>query len=655
MGLEEDLGGKGNVVVSGRRLQFIETCASVLDRSIFFIRWTNSIGIVILAMMVCLTFIDVFLRYVFRRPLTGSTDITALMLAAIVLLGIAYTELHKGHVNIDLVLTRLSQSHQIVIKIITCFMSICLFALLTWRGLIHFLWILKMDEKSYTLHIPYAPVALLVPIGCGLVILVLARDLLNLVAQGIRANFRRRLWIFIFGITALVMASLIFWMQPFLWHPSLATVGLIGIVVVFVFFAAGMPIGFALAMVALVFLGHIRGLDAALALIGSIIFRTTNNYWWSVLTFFFLMGYLVFFSGLGEDMFYAAYKWFGHLSGGLGVATIVACTGLAAIVGDTLSGCVIMGTVALPEMKKYRYDPNLTAGCIAAGGTLGALIPPSITLMIYGLLTLESIGDLLLAGFIPGFILSFGFISLIYSRCRLNPRLGPGGERSNWRLRLVSLKAAGPILALFLLVIGGLYIGLFTPTEAGGIGAFGTLAIGMLMRRYTWQKFSNALIETSKITAFVFVILSGSMLFGYFLAASRLSIALGDYVGKTGVPPITVVIGILVFYLICGCFLPSIPTVLITVPIFYPVVVKQLGLDPIWFGVLVAMMTNWAEITPPFGMNLFTLKAVAPEIPISTIYRGCIPFCYVTAVVVALIVAFPSLATWLPNALKFGR
>ena len=653
--LEGDPENKGNVAASDGRVTFIESWASFMNRSLFPVRWANTIGAVILSMMVSLTFVDVFLRYVFKRPLTGSTDVTALMLASIVLLGMGYTELHKGHVNIDLVLVWLRKTPRLVINTVICILNICLFALLTWQGAIHFLEILRTHEETYTLHMPLAPFVLVAPIGCALVVVVLVRELLNLVAEGLKARFSGRLWLLTFGITALVLASLILWMQLSLWQISPGKMAIIGSVVVFIFFAAGMQIGFALAMVAFVFLGQMRGLDAALASIGPILFRTSNNYWWSVLAFFFMMGYLVFHSGLGEDMFHSAYKWFGHFTGGLAIAVIVACTGLAAIVGDTMSGCVIMGTVALPEMKKYKYDPKLTAGCIAAGGTLGALIPPSITLMLYGLLTLQSIGDLLIAGIIPGIILSVAFITTIYSRCRLNPTLGPSGPRSDWRPRLVSIKASGPILALFLLVIGGLYIGLFTPTEAGGIGAFGAFAIAMLMRRYNWEKFSGALIDTTKTIAFVFVILSGSMLFGYFLAASRVSIMMGDFIGRLSVPPITVVIGILLFYVIIGCFVPIIPSILITVPIFFPVVVKQLGFDPIWFGVLVAMMANWAEITPPFGMNLFTLKAVAPEIPMSTIYMGCLPFCYATAVVIALIVAFPFFATWLPYALKFGH
>jgi len=332
----------------------------------------------------------------------------------------------------------------------------------------------------------------------------------------------------------------------------------------------------------------------------------------------------------------------------LAITTIAASTAMSATVGDNVSVTATMTAVSLPEMRKYKYDDRLSAGCIAAGGTLGPIIPPSVVFIVYGLLTQVSIGSLLVGGILPGVILAFSFAVAIFIWCRINPNIGPPGERSSWGQRIKSLSATGPVLVLFLLVIGGMYFGIFTPNEAGGIGAIGTLILMLAYRRCSWKQFTQSLLDTVKVSSMVFLMVIGAQLFTRFCAWCDLGTSITNALNALGLSPFWDVIIIEAAFFILGFCVDPLPLLMMGVPIVHPIIVA-LGIDPIWFAVTTCIVINIGVISPPEGIVLFTIKAMAGDIPIGTIFRGVMPFVYASGVSVILLFAFPAIVTWLPH------
>ncbi len=425
-------------------------------------------------------------------------------------------------------------------------------------------------------------------------------------------------------------------------------IGLIGIIILFVLMASGMNVGIAMAVSAFLGLIYLMGFSQALTILGAAPYRTAAAYTMSVIPLFVLMGNLSFFAGVSEDLYSTTYKLFGHLPGGLAMATTAGCAGFAATCGSSVATAVTMGSIAIPEMKKYKYASSLAAGSLAAGGTLGILIPPSIGFIIYSMLTDESIGKLFIAGILPGILLTLLFVLTIYINVRRDLTLGPPGPRFSLREKIASFKGLWSALSLFILVIGGLYGGIFTPTEAGGIGACGAFLLIAIRGKLTLRNLTDVLMETGKITAMCFIILAGANVFGYFMAVTRIPNELADFAVGLPFPPILIIIFILIIYLALGCVMDSIAMIVLTVPIFYPVVI-QLGYDPIWFGVIMVIVMEMALITPPVGMNVFAIAGVATEIPLYTIFRGVLPFLAAMVICVALMMAFPQIATFLPG------
>ncbi|MFH1489306.1 MAG: TRAP transporter large permease [Pseudomonadota bacterium] len=425
-------------------------------------------------------------------------------------------------------------------------------------------------------------------------------------------------------------------------------IGIIGIIILFILMASGMNVGIAMAVSGFLGIVYIMGFSQALSILGAAPYRTAAAYTMSVIPLFVLMGNLSFYAGVSEDLYKTTYKLFGHLPGGLAMATTAGCAGFAATCGSSVATAVTMGSIAIPEMKKYKYAPSLAAGCLAAGGTLGILIPPSIGFIIYSMLTDESIGKLFIAGVLPGILLTLLFVLTIYVTVRRDMTLGPPGPRFTLREKITSFKGVWSALSLFILVIGGLYGGIFTPTEAGGIGACGAFVLIAVRRKLTLRNLTTVLMETGKVTAMCFIILAGANVFGYFMAVTRIPNELADLAVSLPLPPLFIVIFILIIYLALGCVMDSIAMIVLTVPIFYPVVMK-LGYDPIWFGVVMVIVMEMALITPPVGMNVFAISGVATEIPLYTIFRGVLPFLAAMVILVALLMAFPQIATFLPG------
>jgi tripartite ATP-independent transporter DctM subunit len=430
--------------------------------------------------------------------------------------------------------------------------------------------------------------------------------------------------------------------------PTLA--GVVGIAALLALLFLRMPIGIAMALVGAIGIAALNSPDAALTVLGSYPYSNAAVHALSVIPLFVLMGNFALVSGMSGDLFAAAYAWIGHRRGGLASATVLACAGFAALSGSSVASAITMGRVALPEMRRYDYDPRLATGVVAAGGTLGILIPPSTVLVIYAILTEQSIGKLFLAGFLPGLLLTALFVLTVIAVCAVRPNYGPPGERRPMPERFAALKRASAFFVVVIATIGGMYAGVFTVTEASAVGAGLTLAHALWRRRLTWANLADSLLQTVRTTAMVFLILIGAHIFSPFLALSRIPVDLANALVALGLPALAVLGVILVAYILLGMFLEGFAILVLTVPIVFPIV-TALGLDPVWFGIFMVIVLEMGLISPPVGINVFVVKGVAEDVPMSRIFAGILPFWLAMVACVALLVAFPQIALVLPNSM----
>jgi C4-dicarboxylate transporter DctM subunit len=425
--------------------------------------------------------------------------------------------------------------------------------------------------------------------------------------------------------------------------------GFIGIIVLIVLIFMRIWIGAAMALVGFLGYGYLSGWENAFVMSGTEPYSNIAFYPITVIPLFILMGAVVSNTGVAGDLYNTAYKWLGRLRGGLAMSTVVACAGFAAICGSSAATAATMGKVALPEMKKYNYDEKLASGSVAAGGTMGILIPPSMGFILYGILCEVSIGKLFMAGIIPGILEAAFYMATIFLLCRLNPRMGPPGPGTSIKEKVFSLKNTWAMIALFLLVMGGIYMGVFTPTEAGAIGAFGAIVISFIGRKLTWSTLRASIVETAQTTAMIVFMIVGAFILMRFLAISNLPRILGELVAGLPVSRMWILIAIIFMYIILGCFLDVYAAIILTLPIIFPAILA-LGFDVIWFGVILVRIMEIGLITPPFGLNIFILASVT-DVPIGTMYRGIVPFVIADFAHVALLVAVPSLSLFLPQTM----
>jgi tripartite ATP-independent transporter DctM subunit len=425
------------------------------------------------------------------------------------------------------------------------------------------------------------------------------------------------------------------------------TLGLIGIFCMIVLLMVRVPIGFSMALVGFLGFSLLSTFPAGFSMLAMVTYKTAASYTLTVIPLFILMGQFANHSRMGFDLYQTAYRWLGFLPGGLAMASIGACACFAAISGSSMATAATMGMVALPEMKRFQYDDALATGCVAAGGTLGILIPPSTVMIIYGILTEQSIGTLFIAGIIPGLILSGLFMVAIYVVTKRNPTLGPPGPRFSLKEKIYSLKDTWGVITLFLLIIGGLYAGWFTATEAAGMGAFGAFVIILIKRRLTRQTLTDALLETTLTTGMIFTILIGANIFGYFLTVSQMTDQLSTWVAGLDISRYAVMLLICLVYIILGCLMDGLAIMILTLPIVYPLVMG-LGFDPIWFGVMMTLLLEMGLITPPVGLNVFVISGIARDVPMYTIFRGIWPFFVAMVICMFLLIVFPQIALFLP-------
>ena len=430
------------------------------------------------------------------------------------------------------------------------------------------------------------------------------------------------------------------------------TAGIAGILLLLLLFLLRMPVAFAMAFAGLVGFAYLGGLESALTLLAQDIFETLTSYPLSVIPMFILMGSFAYASGISRRLYRTSYTWVGQYRGGLTVATVLACSGFAAICGSTAATAATMGRIALPEMKKYGYDDVLATGTVASAGTLGILIPPSTVLIVYGILTEESIGKLFVAGIIPGVILSLFFVVTVVVLCLRKPDIGPRGPATTWKQKVRALTGIIEAILLFLLTIGGLFLGWFSPTQAGAIGAFGALVIGMIRGQLKLKIALEAVKDGLRTACMVLFIITGATVFGHFMAISNIPFVLAEWVGNLPMSPMAIMTVIIFIYFIGGFFMDSMALIVVTIPIFFPIVAR-LGLDTIWFGVMIVLVGEMGVITPPVGVNVFVIKGIAPDIPLYKIFRGILPFLVALIVMTILLMIFPGIATYLPSLVTY--
>jgi C4-dicarboxylate transporter DctM subunit len=429
-------------------------------------------------------------------------------------------------------------------------------------------------------------------------------------------------------------------------------IGIIGIIVMVIVFMSRMPVAYVMAMIGYVGFSIMISGIGGLNLLSRNIYDVFASYGLTTIPLFIFMGQLAFNSGISRRLYDTGYKFLGSTRGGLAMATVAACTAFGAVCGSSPATAATMATVGLPEMRRYKYADELATGAVASGGGLGMIMPPSVVLIVYGILTEQSIGALFVAGVFPAILVTILFIISIYIRCTFAPEQGPAGEEFTLKEKIKSLAGMSETLAVFILVIGGLFLGMFTPTEAAAVGSFGVLLVSLIRRQLIWKGFVEALYETLGTSCMVMLLIAGAVVFGKFLAVTRIPFDIASWVGGFDLPPYLIMAIIIFIYFIGGCFMDALAFVTLTVPIFFPVV-TALGYDPIWFGIIIVMVTEMGVITPPVGINVYVVFGVAKriigEVPLESIFKGILPFLLAVIVGVIILMIFPQIILYLPN------
>jgi len=602
----------------------------------------NWISCIMAALMPLLIFVDVLSRALFSASVLGTIELEQSMLLILVFFSIPLIQLQNDHIRIDIFTNRIPEKYMVAIEVIIYALCFVLFVILSWQTLVQVG--LKSNDVTYALSIPIPFFIIMAALGQILLSVVLLIDLIKVFARFLK-HLEAANIIFLLAVTGAIALGGYAVAGADL---SRFAIGVLGMILVFVFLFLGMPIGYSMALIGLAGLATVNSWGAALNLVGIAPYSTGSNYILIVAPLFILMGELAYTSGLSHDLFEAASKWFGRLPGGLAMSAVGGCAGFAAICGDSLATAITMGTVSLPEMKKKGYSMSLSTGCLAAGGTLGILIPPSVGFIFYAIVTEESIGKLFIAGIVPGLLLAVLFMGAIYIMAVRNPEKAPRAEKSTLGEKLAVLLKIGPIIGLFVLVLGGIMAGFFSPTEAGGIGAVGAFVYTLIRGRFTWSGLSQALQETVKITSKLLLILIGVGILNYFFAASRLPMSLANIVTAWVVNKYIIFGAIIFIFIILGCLMNVIPMILLTLPALYPAI-KTLGFDPIWFGVVTVLVMEMGQITPPIGVNVFAIGSVAEDVPMGEIFKGVMPFFFCMVACIILLTLFPQIALFLPN------
>ena len=612
-------------------------------------RAAQLLGGVALVLMMVLTVSDVVMRNLFSTVVSGSMELSGLLMILVALSTLAVVELARGHIQVDLVIGKLPDFARVPTiggGQLLALATIVIAAVQVFRQVVY-LW--EGAIVSGVLRLPEWPFALVASIFLVLFALALLANLVSTLDDVRRMRDARAwavaaLWVAIAAmVLSLVLAPTLL---PF--HIPRELRGVFCGVLCFVLIFLGVQVAAAMALAALAGIGQIIGPTASLTSLGTTTLNVVGDPTWSVIPLFTWMGLLVVASGFAAELYRAAYRWIGHLPGGLASASTVSCAGLSSIVGDTLSGVYSMASIALPQMKAYGYDMKLATASIACAATIGVMVPPSLAFIVYGMITEVSIGKLFMAGVVPGILFAVILVGLITIRAILNPSLAPRGPVSTWSERLEASRGVWPVLLLMLLILGGIYSGAVTANEAGGLGSAGALLIALAMRRMTWTSFVQSIEQTLRLTAAIILIFIFATAFSRFIAISGLTQQIIQLAVDWQLGPYQLISGIVVFYIVIGMFMNALPAMVLTVPLFYPMAMNA-GFDPVWFGVLVVIMVELGVVTPPIGVNVLAIASMTRDVTMYQIFQGVFPFWIAYLVLILLIILFPQISLFLPS------
>lgn len=613
-------------------------------------KMSTLIGGYILFFLMSLTTLNIILRYLFVRPLPWAYEVSEFATALLCSLGFPMAAVMKKNVNVTILSDKFPKSVQQILYAVVDLIAFLTSVLISWQAFTQSFLLLQSQETSALLRLPKTYFVMILGLGFGLTSAVLFQDCLDSLSLIVNSEKgKAKLYFLLFaGITFGVLSFPLWGREIFDLRPI--TVGVIGLLLSLSLIFARVTIGFALGLSGFLGLIYLRGVDPALSVLGTVPYGNITNYNLAVMPLFILMGLFGAKSGMIDDLFDTLYKWFGSLKGGVAIATIGLSAFFGSICGSSAAGTATMCKICLAPMRRYRYADSLATASIAAGGPLSNLIPPSMGFIIYGLMTDTSIGKLFIAGIIPGILNTLLFMLLINIQCQLNPSLGPPAGRAPLKAKLVSLKHTGPVLFFFLLIIGGIYAGIFTPIEAGGMGAFGIMMFIIVKRKFSFSMLNEALIDSVSTTVMVFLIFIGAMILSYFMAAGGIPLALGKAVNVLHIPRMAVIVSIVIIYVILGCLMETLSMMLFTIPVFFPII-RGLGFDPIWYGVMMVLLSDLGMITPPFGMTVFIMSGMT-GVPTYTVFRGVLPFVIADFATITILIIWPGIATFLPNLIQ---
>ena len=630
----------------------LDRTAEALERAVHpLAAFINRIGASLVLVIVCAVSADVCLRYLLNYPIPGTVEITEFVLPIVVFLSVAHAAVEKRHVGVDLIYEHLGKKSRAVVDLFTSILSVYAMSMVSWQLFSYAIHEFGTNERGDILGLPHWPSMLLSAAGCAILVLVLIAEAVRAVSEVKRSCQNGLLWTAVSFAGGFILISLPWAMGHLGVELSNLSTGLLFVALLFLIMLLRMPIAFCMAFIGLQGLWYMKGLSRALPLLALGPWMATSDWNFSVIPTFVLMGMFAFYSGISKDLFESGYRLLGHKPGGLALTTIAACGGFAAICGCSTTTAATMATIALPEMRRFNYRDSLSAGSLAAGGTLGILIPPSIGFMVYGVITEVSIGKLFIAGIVPGLLLVILFFLSIYVRCKIDPTLGPSGPVFSFKEKIRGIRNTWQMFLLFFVVIGGLYFGVFGPNEAGAMGALGSLVIGVALGRLSWKKIKDALLAAGSLTAMIFMILACVKILSYFIALTKIPFLLPSFIVSYNLSPYWVLLLILVLFFILGCLMNVIPMMILTLPILYPTVL-QAGFDPVWFGVVMVIMMEMGQITPPVGINVFVISGVATDVSMGSIFRGIMPFLLAQVGLLIILILFPGIATFLPNLMK---
>lgn len=617
--------------------------ASLLEFVCAKANWLAYIAVAIMPILICA---DVVARLL-HTGVPGALELqeNLLVLTTYGLMG--WLQSRNEHMSIDFVYKHMKGAVKSWADVFVACMTLIILGVLSWESLQTFF--TKIGTLSMELYLPLELYYWMPVFGLTLTLLVVALQAVRHVVSSVREGYLLSAVLAVAVAAALVYLP--FWYRESDYEVSSLVLGGLAFLLLFFFLFLKMPIGWTMCTIgAMGCIAIYRTVNAALAVVGSTPYSATASYNLVALPLFVFMGCLILYSGISVDLFSSANKWIGHLPGGMGMAGVAGCTGFAAVCGDSLSTAVTMGSVSLPEMRRLQYDPALSTGALAAGGTLGILIPPSSGFIIYGIVTEVSIGRLFMAGLIPGLLLAALFMAYIYITAIRHPAMAPRGPQYSLGEKVRSSLGLLPILALFVLVLGSIVVGICSPTEGGAVGVAGAFLYALARGKLNWRNLRASLEETAILTSRIMCIMMGVGVLGFFFAQSRLPFLLADFIQSLEFNKYVIFGIIVVIYVILGCMMNVIPMLMLTLPSIFPTVLA-LGFDPVWFGVVSVMIMEMGQITPPVGVVVFALAGVAKGISMETIFRGIVPFVALMILGVTLVTVFPGLATWLPYSM----